>query len=63
MDAHTDTYGPMYGYDIWHGNTFRLAVDEGLLDCKKVWQIGLRGSGHSAQDAAWGASKVSTLVS
>ncbi|ELT97212.1 hypothetical protein CAPTEDRAFT_153964 [Capitella teleta] len=57
VDAHTDTYGPLNGFDIWHGNPFRLAVEEGLLDCDKVWQIGLRGSGHSAMDAKWGQER------
>lgn len=60
VDAHTDTYGPLNGFDIWHGNPFRLAVEEGLLDCDKVWQIGLRGSGHSAMDAKWGQERVRT---
>ena len=59
IDAHTDTYGPLNGFDIWHGSPFRLAVEEGLLDCSKVWQIGLRGSGHSAMDAKWGTDRVS----
>jgi len=46
IDAHTDLYGPFYGSKIWHGNPFGNAVQEGLLDCNRTVQIGLRGSGY-----------------
>ena len=46
VDAHTDLYGPMAGARIHHGNPFMLAVEEDLLDCNRVVQIGLRGSGY-----------------
>ena len=40
----------MLGEKIAHGTPFRRAVEEGLLDCKRVIQIGLRGSGYSSKD-------------
>ena len=46
VDAHTDLYGEMLGAKIHHGNPFLLAVEEGLIDCNRVAQIGLRGSGY-----------------
>ena len=61
MDAHTDTYEPYLGSKVTHGTTFRLAVEEGLLDTARVIQIGLRGSGYGTGDAKWGIDRV-TLI-
>ncbi len=38
---------------IAHGTTFRRAVEEGLLDLKRVVQIG-RARGYAAGDFQWG---------
>ncbi len=43
----------MGGEKIAHGTPFRRAVEEGLLDCNRVVQIGLRGSGYHADDFDW----------
>lgn len=43
IDAHTDTWGDIYGSKFHHGAPFRLAVEEGLLDPKRTIQIGIRG--------------------
>ena len=40
----------------------RRAVEEGLLQCDKVWQIGLRGSGYSAEDFDWPRQQGFTVV-
>jgi len=53
VDAHGDTSNTMMGCTITHGTPFRRAVEEGLLDCKRVVQIGLRGSGYSNTDYSW----------
>ncbi len=45
IDSHTDLYGEFNGARIHHGNPFLCAVEENLLDCRKVAQIGLRGTG------------------
>ncbi|XP_061458044.1 guanidino acid hydrolase, mitochondrial [Rhineura floridana] len=47
VDAHTDTGDEALGEKIYHGTPFRRCVDEGLLDCKRVVQIGIRGSSYS----------------
>ncbi|XP_063001269.1 guanidino acid hydrolase, mitochondrial [Elgaria multicarinata webbii] len=47
VDAHTDTGDQALGEKIYHGTPFRRCVDEGLLDCKRVVQIGIRGSSYS----------------
>lgn len=53
VDAHADINDEMFGEKIAHGTPFRRAVEEGLLDCKRVVQIGLRGTGYSADEFDW----------
>jgi guanidinobutyrase len=53
VDAHADINDDMFGEKIAHGTPFRRAVEEGLLDCKRVVQIGLRGTGYAADDFDW----------
>lgn len=53
VDAHADINDDMFGEKIAHGTPFRRAVEEGLLDCERVVQIGLRGTGYSAKDFDW----------
>jgi guanidinopropionase len=43
IDAHTDTWGEIWGSKFHHGAPFRTAVEEGLLDPKRTIQIGIRG--------------------
>jgi guanidinobutyrase len=53
IDAHADVNDEMFGEKIAHGTPFRRAVEEGLLDCDRVYQIGLRGTGYAAEDFDW----------
>lgn len=53
VDAHTDINDEMFGEHITHGTPFRRAVEEGLLDCDRVVQIGVRGTGYAADDFDW----------
>ncbi len=53
VDAHTDINDSMFGEQIAHGTPFRRAVEEGLLDCERVVQIGVRGTGYAADDFNW----------
>ena len=53
VDAHTDINDTMFGERIAHGTPFRRAVEEGLLDCSRVAQIGVRGTGYQADDFDW----------
>lgn len=43
----------MFGEPIAHGTPFRRAQEEGLLAAGRVVQIGLRGTGYSADDFDW----------
>ena len=53
VDAHADVNDEMFGEKITHGTPFRRAVEEGLVDPKRVVQIGLRGTGYAADDFDW----------
>jgi guanidinopropionase len=51
FDAHSDTQDSYFGGERYtHGTPFRRAVEEGLLDPKRVIQIGIRGSMFDAHD-------------
>jgi guanidinobutyrase len=58
VDAHADVNDEMFGERECHGTVFRRAHEEGLINASKVYQIGLRGTGYSAEDfaeaAGWG---------
>ncbi|KPA23322.1 Guanidinobutyrase [Shimia sp. SK013] len=51
FDSHTDLYHSYFGGTMYtHGTPFRRAVEEGLLDPKRVVQIGIRGSTYDNED-------------
>ncbi|MGH6940429.1 agmatinase, partial [Hypericibacter sp.] len=57
FDAHSDTNDRYFGDNMYtHGTPFRRAVEEGLLDPKRVVQIGIRGSIYSADDMEFAES-------
>jgi guanidinobutyrase len=53
VDAHADINDLQFGEKIAHGTPFRRAVEDGLLQCDRVWQIGLRGTGYGPDDFDW----------
>ena len=58
VDAHADVNDEMFGERETHGTVFRRAYEEGLIVPEMVFQIGLRGTGYTADDfteaAGWG---------
>lgn len=51
FDAHTDLYNEYFGgFRYTHGTPFRRAIEEGLLDPRRVVQIGIRGSMYDFED-------------
>ncbi len=62
VDAHADVNEHMFGEPIAHGTPFRRAVEEGLLQGDKVFQIGLRGTGYAADDFDWPRQQGFTVV-
>jgi guanidinopropionase len=54
FDAHTDFYDRYYGdFTYTHGTPFRRAAEEGLLDTRRVVQIGIRGTAYDGEDVEW----------
>ena len=51
IDAHTDVLGPIQGVRFHHGSPFRNAIEDGLIDPKRMVQIGIRGAHNSSE--AW----------
>lgn len=58
VDAHTDTADKALGEKLYHGTPFRRCVDEGLLDCRRVVQIGIRGSSMTLDPYRYNRSQV-----
>ncbi len=51
FDSHTDLFHSYFGGTMYtHGTPFRRAVEEGLLDPKRVIQIGIRGTAYDTED-------------
>jgi guanidinopropionase len=54
FDAHSDTNDTYFGDNPYtHGTPFRRAVEEKLLDPKRVVQIGIRGSIFDPDEHGW----------
>ena len=53
VDAHADVNDSMFGEKVAHGTPIRRAVEENLVDPNRVVQIGLRGTGYTAEDFDW----------
>ena len=53
IDAHTDTCDEELGSRFTHGTPFRRAVEEGVLDPRRVVQIGIRGAQNSEEGWAF----------
>ncbi len=50
FDAHLDTYPAAWGCEYHHGAFARHAIEEGLVDPKKMVQIGIRGPLAGGED-------------
>lgn len=58
VDAHMDTADKALGEKIYHGTPFRRCVEEKLLDCKRVVQIGIRGSSMTVDPCRYSRNQV-----
>lgn len=58
IDAHPDISDNVFGEKLTNSTPFRRAVEEGLLDCERVVQIGLRGATKTPHDYDFGKSEV-----
>ena len=62
VDAHSDTNDEMFGERITHGTVFRRAIEEGLIDANRFFQIGLRATGYAADDFDWARQNGATVI-
>ncbi|NCF49461.1 MAG: agmatinase [Bacteroidetes bacterium] len=62
VDAHADVNDHMFGEQIAHGTPFRRALEEELIDPHRTYQIGLRGTGYTAEDFDWARARGFTVV-
>lgn len=54
VDSHADTFDEFMGTKINHATFVRRAIEEGLLDPKRIIQIGLRGTRYGDDDIDYG---------
>jgi len=50
IDAHIDTWDNYFGGKYFHGTPFRRAVEEGLIDPRRMIQVGIRGPLYGSED-------------
>ncbi len=62
VDAHADVNDEMFGERITHGTIFRRAIEEGLVDPRRMVQIGLRATGYAADDFDWARAQGARVV-
>jgi guanidinobutyrase len=62
IDAHADINDEMFGEKIAHGTVFRRAIEEGLIQTDKMFQIGLRATGYAADDFDWSRDQGATVI-
>ncbi len=63
FDAHTDLFKDYFGgFKYTHGTPFRRAIEEGLLDPKRVIQIGIRGTSYGGEDIEFGRANGVTII-
>ena len=63
FDAHTDLFESYFGgYKYTHGTPFRRAIEEGLLDPKRVIMIGIRGTMYDGEDIEFGRANGVTII-
>ena len=53
FDAHPDTWDEYFGSKLFHGTPFRRAIEEGLIDPRRMVQVGIRGPLYGPEDFAF----------
>ena len=63
FDSHTDLFHSYFGGTMYtHGTPFRRAVEEGLLDPKRVVMIGIRGPAYDREDRDFATAVGVTVI-
>jgi agmatinase len=53
FDAHPDTWDEYFGSKLFHGTPFRRGIEEGLIDARRMIQVGIRGPLYGPEDFAF----------
>jgi agmatinase len=53
FDAHPDTWDQYFGSKYFHGTPFRRAVEERLIEPRRMMQVGIRGPLYGPEDFAF----------
>jgi agmatinase len=53
FDAHPDTWDQYFGSKFFHGTPFRRAIEERLIDPRRMIQVGIRGPLYGPEDFAF----------
>lgn len=53
FDAHSDTQDQQFGQRMAHACPMRRVLEDGLVDPRRMVQVGLRGSGYGVDDFDW----------
>ncbi len=62
IDSHADTLDEMCGTKVNHATFMRRGIEEGLIDPKRVVQLGLRGSRFGPDDIQFGQDAGFTII-
>ena len=62
VDAHSDVNDVMFGEKVTHGTPIRRAIESGLVEPERLVQIGVRGTGYTAEDFDWTRSLGARVV-
>jgi guanidinopropionase len=64
FDSHTDLFDSYFGGSKFtHGTPFRRAIEEGLVDPKRMVQIGIRGTAYDTEDLDFAKAVGVTIIS
>ena len=63
FDSHTDLFDSYFGgARFTHGTPFRRAIEEGLVDPKRMVQIGIRGTAYDTEDLDFAKAAGVTII-
>jgi len=63
FDSHSDTWDTYFGgFKYTHGTPFRRAIEENLLDPKRIVMLGIRGSLYDPKDLDWARDQGVTII-
>jgi guanidinopropionase len=64
FDSHTDLNDDYFGgFKLTHGTPFRRAVEENLLDPRRIVQVGIRGTTYDGEDREFAVASGVRIVS